>query len=297
MLGDVKIIDKRSGGWASTWEYFCGNSMGRTVGNWPSASTRRTETKTMVSEPVLSEIHRQPRGIGKEFVKGVKGAATGGIPAMAGASIQMGAAQVENLSEPKTWYDYVGAALTMASLAAKGALSFVSPPDPISRHELAPVRLRLGVRGTRVAAWPVERTSKCLPLRGLPGGSRIESDRDRRGGTTISQPTWPGVLDRLGTLIDLLSAIAGRTGPETVLDLAIWTASGVHGRRLAGFIRSGRCGAGAGGGRVRPECVHAGTIFKLLWLQFWNCERMQSAPRHALLVFLSTRSGLCNDPG
>ena len=45
---------------------------------------------------------------------------------MAGASIQMGAAQVENL-EPKTWYDYVGAALTMASPAAKGALSFVSP--------------------------------------------------------------------------------------------------------------------------------------------------------------------------
>ena len=38
---------------------------------------------------------------------------------------------------------------------------------------------------------------ECLPLRGLPGGSRIESDRDRRGGTTISQPTWPGVLDRL----------------------------------------------------------------------------------------------------
>ena len=69
---------------------------------------------------------RRPRGIGKEFVKG-KGAATGGIPAMAGASIQMGAAQVENLSEPKTWYDYVGAALTMASPAAKGALSFVSP--------------------------------------------------------------------------------------------------------------------------------------------------------------------------
>ena len=67
-----------------------------------------------------------PGGIGKEFVKG-KGAATGGIPAMAGASIQMGAAQVENLSEPKTWYDYVGAALTMASPAAKGALSFVSP--------------------------------------------------------------------------------------------------------------------------------------------------------------------------
>ena len=70
---------------------------------------------------------RPPRGIGKEFVKG-KGAATGGIPAMAGASIQMGAAQVENLSEPKTWYDYVAsAALTMASPAAKGALSFVSP--------------------------------------------------------------------------------------------------------------------------------------------------------------------------
>ena len=37
---------------------------------------------------------------------------------MAGASIQMGAAQVENLSEPKTWYDYVAsAALTMASLS------------------------------------------------------------------------------------------------------------------------------------------------------------------------------------
>ena len=33
----------------------------------------------------LSERHRQPRGIGKEFVKGVKGAATGGIPAMVGA--------------------------------------------------------------------------------------------------------------------------------------------------------------------------------------------------------------------
>ena len=46
---------------------------------------------------------------------------------MAGASIQMGAAQVENLSEPKTWYDYVGAALTMASPSAKGALSFISP--------------------------------------------------------------------------------------------------------------------------------------------------------------------------
>ena len=36
--------------------------------------------------------------------------------------------EVENLSEPKTWYDYVAsAALTMASPAAKGALSFVSP--------------------------------------------------------------------------------------------------------------------------------------------------------------------------
>ena len=47
---------------------------------------------------------------------------------MAGASIQMGAAQVEGLSEPKTWYDYVAsAALTMASPAAKGALSFISP--------------------------------------------------------------------------------------------------------------------------------------------------------------------------
>ena len=46
---------------------------------------------------------------------------------MVGASIQMGAVQVENLSEPKTWYDYVGASLTMASPAAKGALSFVSP--------------------------------------------------------------------------------------------------------------------------------------------------------------------------
>ena len=32
----------------------------------------------MASEPMFSERHRQPRGIGKEFVKGVKGAATGG---------------------------------------------------------------------------------------------------------------------------------------------------------------------------------------------------------------------------
>ena len=95
--------------------------------------------KPMVSEPMFSERHRQPRGIGKEFVKGVKGAATGGIPAMAGASIQMGAAQVEGLSEPKTWYDYVAsAALTMASPAAKRAPVVHIAPDPISRHELAP---------------------------------------------------------------------------------------------------------------------------------------------------------------
>ena len=32
-----------------------------------------------------------------------------------------------NLGAHATWYDYVGAALTMASPAAKGALSFVSP--------------------------------------------------------------------------------------------------------------------------------------------------------------------------
>ena len=44
----------------------------------------------MASEPMFSERHRQPRGIGKEFVKGVKGAATGGIPAMVRASIQDG---------------------------------------------------------------------------------------------------------------------------------------------------------------------------------------------------------------
>ena len=49
-----------------------------------------------------------------------------------------------------------------------------------------------------------------------------------------------GLSDGSWDLIDLLSAIAGRAGPETVLDLAVWTASGVHGRRLAGFIRSGR---------------------------------------------------------
>ena len=49
MLEDVKIIDKRSGQFA-TWEYFCGNcgaSMGKTDGQWPGANIRSTQTKDM----------------------------------------------------------------------------------------------------------------------------------------------------------------------------------------------------------------------------------------------------------
>ena len=63
---------------------------------------------------------------------------------MAGASIQMGAAQVEGLSEPKTWYDYVAsAALTMASPAAKGALSFISPQTADFGESFHPFRFKV----------------------------------------------------------------------------------------------------------------------------------------------------------
>ena len=93
----------------------------------------------MASEPMFSERHRQPRGIGKEFVKGVKGAATGGIPAMVRASIQMGAAQVEGLSEPKTWYDIRGQCGPDDGFSCCQRAPVVHiAPDLISHHELAP---------------------------------------------------------------------------------------------------------------------------------------------------------------
>ena len=56
MLGDVKIIDKRSGGWASTWEYFCGNcgaSMGRRSGPYPfrSVALRSRRRRHLAAAP------------------------------------------------------------------------------------------------------------------------------------------------------------------------------------------------------------------------------------------------------
>ncbi len=48
MLGDVKIIDNRSGQ-VCTREYFCGKcgaSIGKTIGVWPRQNTRLSETKT-----------------------------------------------------------------------------------------------------------------------------------------------------------------------------------------------------------------------------------------------------------
>ena len=81
--------------------------------------------KVVDEPPMYSERHRQPKGIGEEFIKGVKGAATGGIPAMAGSSIQMGAAQIEGITEPKTFFDYVAGAL-MVSTSPATALALTS---------------------------------------------------------------------------------------------------------------------------------------------------------------------------
>ena len=59
-------------------------------------------------------------------------------------------------------------------------------------------------------------------------------------GNLVAGDVRHGLADGSWDLVDLLSAIAKRTGPDTVLDLAIWTASGAHGRQLAGFLRSGK---------------------------------------------------------
>ena len=41
-----------------------------------------------------------------------------------------------------------------------------------------------------------------------------------------------GLSDGNWSLIDLLGGLADACGPQTSLDLAIWTASGAHGKQL-----------------------------------------------------------------
>ena len=49
-----------------------------------------------------------------------------------------------------------------------------------------------------------------------------------------------GLSDGRWSLVDLISCIATEVGPDAELDLAVWTASGDHGKRLSGFILEGR---------------------------------------------------------
>ena len=49
-----------------------------------------------------------------------------------------------------------------------------------------------------------------------------------------------GLSDGSWSLIDLLAAIITYTGPDSTIDLAVWTASGDHGQRLRDLTASGR---------------------------------------------------------